>query len=266
MSRVPGEGRGFFPGDDLSAMTSGGSQIEWLKVSMVLSYREYVHDPETGTSRNLLTGVTYADRYNPADWDELIRSLREEGFREPLKLEYEPDSRHAFFGEGNHRLVAAGLAGHSAVPVWGLMGYPGERMRGARWVPGEPKLQPDEEHGYFPGSFRPSDVLPPHYLYRGENSRFCAECGQQFPRGRGPEHVAGEHPAQWRQAWERNPGLRERYPHLAPGTDAQAGPRPPATARQAQPPAQGTAAAPVLPRPAVRAVGAAPKARPRGLR
>ena len=225
MSGPPGEGRGFFPGDDLSQMPSGGRQIEWLKLGMIAGYREYMHDPETGTSLNLLTGVTYKDRYTPADWDELARSLREEGFREPLKLEYEPDTRRAFFGEGNHRLVAAGLAGYSAVPVWGLLGYPGERMSGARWVPGEPKLSRDEAHGYFPGSFRPSDVLPPHYLYRGENSRFCPECGQQFPRGRAPEHVAAEHPAQWRQAWQRNSGLRAKYPHLPPGTAAQpAGP------------------------------------------
>jgi hypothetical protein len=247
VSRPPGEGRGFFPGDDLSHMPSGGRQAEWLKVSMVAGYREYVHDPETGTSRNLLTGITYQDRYRPADWDELIRSLREDGFREPLKLEYEPDARQAFFGEGNHRLVAAGLAGHSAVPVQGLKGYPGERMRGARRVPGEPELKRDEEHGYFPGSFRPSDVLPRRYRYMGENPQFCTGCDQEYPRDRGPEHVAGEHPAQWRRAWERHPRLREKYPHLAPGTAAQA--------------------VPVLPlRPARRAAGAAPQGRPRGLR
>lgn len=269
MSRVPGEGLGFFPGDDLSAMPSGGRQIEWLKVSMVLSYREYVHDPETGTSRNLLTGVTSADRYKPAEWDELVRTLTEDGFREPLKLEYEPDSRRAFFGEGNHRLVAAELAGHSAVPVWGLKGYAGPRMRGARRVPGEPKLKRDVEHGYFPGSFRPSDVLPRRYLYIGENPQFCTRCDQEYPRGKGPEHVAGDHPAQWRQAWQRNAGLREKYPHLAPGTDTQAGLHPPATARQALPPARGSAAVavPVLPSvPAVRAADTAPQARPRGLR
>ena len=269
MSAAPGEGRGFFPGDDLSKMPSGGRQAEWLKVSMVLSYREYVHDPETGTSRNLLTGVTYQDHYKPTRWDELIRTLTEDGFREPLKLEYEPDSRQAFFGEGNHRLVAAELAGYSAVPVWGLKGYPGARMRSARRVSGEPKLKRDQEHGYFPGSFRPSDVLPRRYLYMGENPQFCTECEQEYPHGKGPDHVAGDHPAQWRHAWQRNPGLRERYPHLAPGNEAQARPHPPAAGRQALSPARdsGAAAVPVLsPWPAVRAGRAAPQSRPRGLR
>ena len=114
--------RGFFPGDDLSAMPSGGRQIQWLKISRIRGYREYFHDPETGTSYNLLTGRTYKDPYTPAAWAELIGSLTEEGFREPLKLEYEPDSRRAYLGEGNHRLVAAGLAGYTAVPVWGLRG------------------------------------------------------------------------------------------------------------------------------------------------
>lgn len=34
MSRPPAEGaHGFFPGDDLSEMPSGGRQTEWLKVS-----------------------------------------------------------------------------------------------------------------------------------------------------------------------------------------------------------------------------------------
>jgi hypothetical protein len=102
--------RGFFPGDDLSAMPSGGRQIQWLKISRIRGYREYFHDPETGTSYNLLTGRTYKDPYTPAAWAELIGSLTEEGFREPLKLEYEPDSRRAYLGEGNHPLVAAGLA------------------------------------------------------------------------------------------------------------------------------------------------------------
>jgi len=219
MTRPPAAGvRGFFPGDDLSEMPSGGRQIQWLKISRVSRYREYLHDPETGASHNLLTGRIYKDHYTRATWAGLTRSLREEGFREPLKLEYEPDSRRAYLGEGNHRLVAAGLAGYAAVPVWGLRGYGSERMRQARRVPGEPELMRENGRGYFPSSFRPSDVLPRSYLYLGENPQFCNRCTQEFPRGRGPEHIAGEHPAEWRQAWERNPGLRENYPHLAPRT------------------------------------------------
>jgi len=212
------ERRGFFPGDDLSAMPSGGPQIQWLKISRIRGYREYLHGPETGTSYNLLTGRTYKDPYTRAAWAELIRSLTEEGFREPLKLEYEPDSRRAYLGEGNHRLVAAGLAGHTAVPVWALRGYGSERIRQARRVPGEPELKREQGTGYFPSSFRPSDVLPRSYLYVGENPQFCNRCTQEFPRGRGPEHLAEEHPAEWRQAWDRYPGLRKNYPHLAPRT------------------------------------------------
>ena len=161
MTRLPAAGRrGFFPGDDLSEMPSGGRQIRWLKISRIIGYREYLHDPQTGTSHDLLTGGTYQDRYTRAAWAELTRSLKEEGFREPLKLEYEPDSRHAYLGEGNHRLVAAGLAGYTAVLVWGLRGHASERMRQARRVPGEPELKRENGRGYFPSSFRPSDGFP----------------------------------------------------------------------------------------------------------
>jgi len=256
--------RGFFPGDDLSEMPSGGRQIQWLKISRIRGYREYFHDPETGMSYNLLAGRTYKDPYTPAAWAELIRSRKEEGFREPLKLEYEPDSRRAYLGEGNHRLVAAGLAGYTAVPVWGLRGSGSERMRKARPVPGEPELKREAGTGYFPSSFRPSDVLPRSYLYLGENPQFCNRCTQEFPRGRAPEHLAEEHPAEWRQAWERNPGLRENYPHLGPRTAAaqHADPSLDLTSWLSLPSGRdtGTALTPAVPRPPVR------QARPRRLR
>ena len=196
-----------------------------------------------------------------AAWAELIRSLTEEGFREPLKLEYEPDSRRAYLGEGNHRLVAAGLAGYTAVPVWGLRGYSSDRMRQARRVPGEPELKREQGTGYFPSSFRPSGVLPRSYLYLGENPQFCNRCTQEFPRGRAPEHLAEEHPAEWRQAWERYPILRGNYPHLAPGTTAaqHADPSPDLASWLSLPPGRdtGTALTPAVPRPPAR------QARPR---
>jgi len=262
MTRPPVAGlRGFFPGDDLSEMPSGGRQLQWLKISLIRSYREYLHDPETGTSCNLLTGRTYKDPYTRAAWAELIRSMTEEGFREPLKLEYEPDSRRAYLGEGNHRLVAAGLAGYTAVPVWGLGGYSSDRMRQARRVPGEPELKREQGTGYFPSSFRPSGVLPRSYLYLGENPQFCNRCTQEFPRGRAPEHLAEEHPAEWRQAWERYPILRGNYPHLAPGTAAAqyADPSPDLASWLSLPPGRdtGTALTPAVPRPPAR------QARPR---
>jgi hypothetical protein len=272
MTRPTAAGRrGFFPGDDLSQMPSGGRQIQWLKISRITGYREYLHDPQTGTSHNLLTGRAYHDRYTRAAWAELIRSLTEEGFREPLKLEYEPDSRHAYLGEGNHRLVAAGLAGYTAVPVWGLRGYGSERMRQARRVPGEPELTRENGRGYFPSSFRPSDVLPRSYLYLGQDPQFCNRCSQEFPRGKGPEHVAGEHPAEWRQAWERNPGLRKTYPHLAPRTAAaqDADPGLDIASWLSLPPGRdaGTALIPAVPRPpAITTAGTPRQTRPGRLR
>ena len=90
------------------------------KIRDLLGYREWTHCPETSWSLSLLTGRTCRDYYTAQRWAELIRMLREEGFREPLKLEYHPGLRRAYLGEGNHRLAAAGLAGYKAVPLWGL--------------------------------------------------------------------------------------------------------------------------------------------------
>ena len=261
MTRPPVAGlRGFFPGDDLSEMPSGGRQLQWLKISLIRSYREYLHDPETGTSCNLLTGRTYKDPYTRAAWAELIRSMTEEGFREPLKLEYEPDSRRAYLGEGNHRLVAAGLAGYTAVPVWGLRGYSSDRMRQARRVPCEPELKREQGTGYFPSSFRPSGVLPRSYLYLGENPQFCNRCTQEFPRGRAHEHLAESIRRSGGKPGSVTPSCAE-LPHLAPGTAAAqyADPSPDLASWLSPPPARdtGTALTPAVPRPPAR------QARPR---
>jgi len=206
---------GFFPGDDLAAMPPGGPRAQWVKIARVAAYAEWRHDRDTGVSRSLLTGETCRDPYTSQRWAELIQLLRQDGFREPLILEYDPRSRRAYLGEGNHRLVAADACGYAAVPVRGFRRGDSERIRGARRVPGVPVLTPDG-HGYFPSGFRPSDVLPRSWLYQGENPQFCGRCGHEFPRGAGPEHVAAEHPREWRQAWDHQPGLRGKYPHLAP--------------------------------------------------
>ncbi len=147
------------------------------------------------------------------------------------------------------------------MPVWGLRGSGSERMRQARRVPGEPELKREQGTGYFPSSFRPSGVHPRSYLYLGENPQFCNRCTQEFPRGRAPEHLAEEHPAEWRQAWERYPILRGNYPHLAPGTAAAqyADPSPDLASWLSLPPGRdtGTALTPAVPRPPAR------QARPR---
>lgn len=54
---------------------------------------------------------------NPEEMQELSDSMRIEGIREPLYVMYDPKSRRARLGEGNHRLRAAQMAGITHVPV-----------------------------------------------------------------------------------------------------------------------------------------------------
>jgi hypothetical protein len=99
---------------------------------------------------------------------EITNDLKQgKGLREPLWLEWSPDSYRAKLGEGNHRLHAAIAAGTSHVPVVGYKTYSiGNKF---------PMLPPKDslndyvksiggpgavENGYFPQYFNPKHILP----------------------------------------------------------------------------------------------------------
>jgi 2'-5' RNA ligase len=88
---------------------------------------------------------------------------------EPILLEYNPWTRKMHIGEGNHRMEQAIRFGHEMVPVWGLK--TSREHPSARSVPGEPKVQPEHfAGGYFPSSFKPSDVLPESWMKTREQA------------------------------------------------------------------------------------------------
>jgi len=100
---------------------------------------------------------------------ELAASIARDGILEPLILHYDPLTRYALLGEGNHRIWLAREAGHPDVPLIGVHAQPGYLRRRAgpeHAVDGEPRLRPVEPHGYFPAAFRPSLVLPLRYFAR----------------------------------------------------------------------------------------------------
>ncbi len=98
---------------------------------------------------------------------ELAASIAANGVQEPLILHYDPQTRCALIGEGNHRIWLAEQAGHLTVPAIATHALPGYlrcRAGPQHAVPGEPRLRPQMPHGYFPSTFRPSLVFPPWYF------------------------------------------------------------------------------------------------------
>jgi 8-oxo-dGTP diphosphatase len=151
------------PPDWAHGMQSGGSQVEWVRREKLKPYMEFHHDRETGMSTYLPTGHEFPDRYSPERWDAMDKSMAEKGMHEPVLLEYNPWTRRMHIGEGHHRLESAERAGHEMVPVWGLK--TSQEHPHARAVPGEPKVKPEHfAGGYFPSSFKPSDVLPTDWM------------------------------------------------------------------------------------------------------
>ena len=149
--------------DYAHGMQSGGSQVEWVRREKLQPYMEFRHDRDTGESHYLPTGHRFPDRYNRQRWNEMDSSIAQHGMHEPILLEYNPWTRKMHIGEGHHRLESAERLGHEMVPVWGLK--TSQEHAHAKPVPGEPKVRPEHfAGGYFPSSFKPSDVLPEHWM------------------------------------------------------------------------------------------------------
>lgn len=143
----------------LNSQQFEGLAPEQVKVSALMPHREYEHGP--GFTRDM-NGRQYAPRHSPEEWNSLVSDIRENGIREPLQFAYDPKSHAGYLGEGNSRLQAAAEAGLKTVPVVGSRtSYVDDRP--SYRLPGSPSLKRNE-HGYFPGDFRVSGVLPKDYL------------------------------------------------------------------------------------------------------
>jgi len=134
---------------------SYGRIAELVPVSYLWGLREHTRQ-RAGTPGH---GRAWSEE--PENWDELKESIRAEGIREPLILDYNPYTGYALLSEGNHRLAIAKELGISCVPVRAYRvvsrGVPGDgdsRYRpvagGATWPKGE----------YVPADLKPSQVLP----------------------------------------------------------------------------------------------------------
>lgn len=97
-----------------------------------------------------------ADANNTQEyWDGLRDHLAKHGFEDPITLEYNNETGNAKIGEGNHRLQVAEELGHTHVPVCCIKrSYDDPRMSKLT----EPNAYPSDEYGYFPSTFKPSDI------------------------------------------------------------------------------------------------------------
>ncbi len=128
--------------------------VEHVRVDKLWPHREWNHAPVYSTDHE---GNLYAGRHDQESWDRNRASVDTEGIREPITLQYNHKTHSAYIGEGNHRLHWAKELGHETVPVriWRSGTTQDDRYK----LPGEAKVKPNE-HGYFPQSPKPSDVLP----------------------------------------------------------------------------------------------------------
>ena len=141
----------------------GWYQTEPMLVATLKAYREFDRSqPFSATN-------PFGHTYTPERLAELRRSIRDDGIRAPGMIEYAPDRRVAILGEGNHRLWLAEDLGLATVPVRGVLASPSWiGRRPAVPVPGVPRLVPEPGHGYFPATFRPSEVFPPEFFPAGQ--------------------------------------------------------------------------------------------------
>jgi 8-oxo-dGTP diphosphatase len=140
-----------------TAVLAADSKAELVSIRALMPHREYDHGPGYSTGWD---GTQYAPKRGPAEWRELVHSIREHGVQQPVRVHYDAEKGTAHLGEGNSRLNAAAEAGHTHIPaVVHPTRYGKEAPRFA--VPGGPRELP--RHG--PDTLRPSEVLPPEYLH-----------------------------------------------------------------------------------------------------
>jgi hypothetical protein len=125
------------------------SRVEWVPIEQIDRMKE---------ADRASSDPTEAFGESRATIDGLKESIKTEGFREPLVVQYGSRDRYAYLGEGNHRLAAAKELGLTHVPVRvNKYGPELEGHKGAVQVPGY-KTDPEDPYNHVPGDMKPSDI------------------------------------------------------------------------------------------------------------
>jgi hypothetical protein len=102
---------------------------------------------------SVLVDITPGNELRPSvDLDALAADLLENGFENPVVIEYDKNGRTVYIGEGNHRVAAAQLAGITEIPTVV------SRRQSDRTGQGTP-VRGYMEEGHVPGELKPSDVM-----------------------------------------------------------------------------------------------------------
>jgi len=126
--------------------------VEWVPIDAIDRLKEYDRADTTQPK------VLY--EYARETIDELKQSIPTEGFKEPLIVEYAAGDRHAYLGEGNHRLAAAKELGLSHVPVRVMRnGEQRGELAGTHNAVEVPGYQADPPpHNRVPADMKPSQI------------------------------------------------------------------------------------------------------------
>lgn len=102
----------------------------------------------------------FYDLREPDNVEKIAQSLEQEGWKEPLMLEYYQDDKMVLLGEGNHRLHAARQLGLTHVPVrvWVRRSAGAGRRRGRRSRLPKPISNKFKTDQYIPQELHPSEI------------------------------------------------------------------------------------------------------------
>jgi hypothetical protein len=126
---------------------SFGSNVEWVPTEHLKKFMEYDRRPGGKDFKG-----------NPERWNALSDHIKQNGLKNPVVLEYNPDTGHAHMGEGNHRTQIAIDHGIQELPV--------QVVRGRRDSPTQipVDLQPQDswmnhrDEMHIPSIMRPSHI------------------------------------------------------------------------------------------------------------
>lgn len=133
------------PGD----VQHGHPDIEWVPTHELKKFMEYDRRPGGKDSWN-----------NPERWDALGKHILEHGFKNPIWIDYNPDTGHAHMSEGNHRTQLALDLGIPALPV---RVYRSSRSSQTA-VPVKASPEPEWEDRYDPTGYHWPEYMRPTHI------------------------------------------------------------------------------------------------------
>lgn len=132
------------PGD----VQHGNENIQWVPIDELKRFMEY--DRRPGAEHSVSS---------PERWNALGEHIKNNGFKNPVWIDYNPDSGMAHMSEGNHRTQIAIDHGIPAMPV---RVYRSQRSSPTQ-IPLHAQPQPEWEDRYDPTGYRwPQYPLPEH--------------------------------------------------------------------------------------------------------